>query len=261
VRSSTVSPVDGADGGGRSADSDLSGAFELTPRISSLAWMMAARYRGGALPPLEAFFGNVGDAVLAPLEANAIIWRCALRREPNDGRQMWHEAASNSTPEESQTAKALRALLEGTLERSLAGDAQYANEIMAVRCMRTLQEAAASHPNLRGLDLVASVLGVTKPAGPVTIDDIARHVVQQSSTEMIAGCLRDDAIHLVAALHYYGIGTLRNQAKAAALLMHLTNEGLARGTRAGFVINGIKSGADRMAIHQYNQSLGVRWPE
>jgi hypothetical protein len=152
-------------------------------------------------------------------------------------------------------------LLDGTLERSLAGDAQYANEIMAVRCMRTLQEAAASHPDLHGLDLVASVLGVTTPGGSVTIDDIARHVVQQSSTEMIAGCLRDDAIHLVAALHYYGIGTPRNQAKGAALLMHLTNEGLARGTRAGFVINGIKSGVDRMAIHQYNQSLGVRWPE
>jgi hypothetical protein len=261
VRASIVPAVDRRDDARRPAADAAEEPFAVTPRIASLAWLQAARLRGEPLPILERLHADEDDEVLAPLEARAIVWRCIMRREPFDGVRSWHEAAANSAPATSLTAKAIRALLDGTLAGPLAAEAGSANEIMAVRGMPTLAESAAGLGELRGLELLAALFGVEPAGGAISIDDLARRVVRAPETEPVAGCLRDDAIRLVAALHYYGIGTERDASKAAALLMHLTQEGADRGARAGFVIDGIDSGMERLAIPLHRVVLGVAWPE
>ncbi|MEY3142092.1 MAG: hypothetical protein RLY21_585 [Planctomycetota bacterium] len=203
-------------------------------------WLCASELQldGGWTPGwLKKQIGRPDGATL--LRAAQIAWACRLRLEQRGCLPTWSARAANSAPERSKVAQALRALFDHKLDEKTALEASQADEIFAIPSFEALRARVAREPSKIGNELLAAMLGVDFMFETSPIDFL-RLSMEENAAD-VEGASKADLVTLVAAMHYYGIGTSASRPTAAAALL-LPKADIDRPVLAGFAAQGIKAG-------------------
>jgi hypothetical protein len=200
-------------------------------------WVVAADLAAGRAQFPTWFYERMAEPDgRAVLGAARIAWECGMRLDRLGCLAERAQRAERSAPERSTVARALRALLEGTLDEALARDAAAADEVFSIKSMQALRTAAANWDHLRGGARLCGMLDADEPSDANVWDMLAVTLRQQESP--IEGVPREDLVRLAAALHYYGIGVPASRIEAAAVLL-ATEAPIDRASMAGFAAQGI----------------------
>lgn len=217
------------------------------------AWGLASELASGSRAFIPDIYRELGDPDgRVMLDAARIAWRCRMQLEQRGCLPEWSERAANSAPDKSKVAKALRALLDGTLDMTVAAGAAGDSEIFSMNFLETLAKETKWHPDLRGPALLAAVLGAEVPKDA----DLMRFMMYliDQGKEPVKGVDASCLAVLAAALQYYGVGVPASPAAAVAIMF---DEGFEcdRLTKAGFAAQGLLD-ADGAQIRKAYDALG-----
>jgi len=223
---------------------------------SGFEWVMAADFAR----PVQVFPSHFYQRFAKPdgamvLRAARICGERRARLDQRDCMQPFATRVANSAPERSVVAKALRALLDGTLDEQLARDAAAADEIFTIESMEKVRQEAAHYPDVRGVELIERLAGSLDPQPEFGY--LALRLEVAGRGEPIAGVSGTDLARLAAALHYYGIGIAPDRAQALAIVVGAEAD-LERQAMIGFVAQGIPD-SEVNAVEAVLGSLSRAW--
>jgi TPR repeat protein len=213
------------------------GASPATRNPGGLEWVLAGDLAARQPVFPQRFYARFADPDGPTiLRAARIAWECSLRRDQRDCLPVLAARAANSAPERSTVARALRALLDGTLDERLAREAAASDEFFSIPSLEALRQVAAELPHARGLVLVGYLFSTLDPEQESPFEELLQQAA--AGLEPVKGVTGSDMARFAAALHYYGIGVPVSRASATAILIGVRRD-LDRFTHLGFSAQGV----------------------